>query len=259
MTVQGMHGRVASTRPATARHRADRAPELVPHGRPGRRAHLEPRRHRTIVRAAIVLLAAALLSLAVVSRHFADDGTDRNDAVILPEPAAGTSVTVAVDGAGNVRVSVDVIRPAAPGHLLLTVPVRPGTGFRPQVTIGSLLGDSVPVPVEETLGAGAAVGLPTGVTRVAVDYTASGTYVASTPSEPGRGLVLLTPLRISGADPPGRLEVSDPRILNVGCMRDGEPRVCGTRDGDTWRVDGLRPGEDVVAQIDLGSEPTGSS
>jgi hypothetical protein len=251
MSVQGTHSNVASAGHATARHRAHRAPGLVPPVRPVRHAHLDRRRRLALMRWAAVLLAVCLLPAAAVGWRLVDDrGPGGNAVVTSPEPSAGTRVGVAIDAHGNVQVSVDVVRSSTSGTPTLSVPNRPGTGFLPQVRIGSLLADSVPVPVEETLGSGAVLGVPEGAaaTHLRVDYTATGTYVASRPAPPGRGLVLLTPVRLDG---PGRLVVTDPRIRNLECVSDAGPRVCGHQDGDTWSVEGLAEGEDVVAQVDL--------
>jgi hypothetical protein len=97
--------------------------------------------------------------------------------------------------------------------------------------------------------------MPTGAIRTRLDYSATGTYVASAPSVPGRGLVLLTPLEVPALDVPWRLEVTDARILNLACRSAGLTRACGSNSGDTWTVDDLSAQEDVVAQIDLVSGP----
>ena len=252
MSVQGMQSRVAAEGHATARHRADRAPELVPSVRPVRHAHLDRRRRLGLFRSAGVLLAAfLLLATAVGWRLFDNHGAAGGNGGVTAPPTAGTRVGVAIDSQGNVHATVDVVRSSTSGMPTLSVPNRPGTGFLPEVRIGSLLADSVPVTVEETLRNGAVLEVPEGAaaTSLRVEYTATGTYVASRPSTPGRGLVLLTPVQFGG---PGRLEVTDSRIRNIECVSDLGPRVCGSRDDDTWVVEGLAPGEDVVAQADLG-------
>jgi hypothetical protein len=261
MSVQGMHGRVAAGGTPSARHRADRSPELLPHVRPARHAHLD-RRRRLVVRWVVVALALLLAAAVGSWRLLGEDGGRADDVVSEPRATAGTSATTSLDQDGDVHVSLDVVRSDPTGTPVLLVPDRRDTGFQPRVTVDRLLADTVPVDVAGTLAPGGVVELPASAaraTRLVLDYTATGTYVASRPSAPGRGLVLLTPVRVSGDDLRGRVEVTDARILNVSCVRNGAVRVCGDQTGDTWVVEDLVSGEDVVAQVDLGDAGSGTT
>ena len=84
---------------------------------------------------------------------------------------------------------------------------------------------------------------------------ANATFVASSPSVAGRGLVLLTPIAVAHAPALARLVVDDPRVLNLACTAATHRRTCGSRRGDVWTVADLLPGEDVVAQVTLGGDP----
>ena len=193
MSVQGMHGRAAASGTTAARHRADRSPELRPRARPSRHAHLNRRRQAVVlVRWMIGVLAlAVLLGVALGSwRMLRDDGAEASRVVSDPRPPARTTTVASIDADGDVQVSLDVVRPATSATPVLVVPDRPGTGFAPRVTVGRLLADTVPVDVAGTLVPGGALEVPAPgarATRLVLEYTATGTYVASKPSSPGRG------------------------------------------------------------------------
>jgi hypothetical protein len=262
MSVQGMHGRVAASGTESARHRADRSPGLLPHVRPARRAHLDPRRHLGLRWAMALALALLLVTAVGWWRLLGDEGESATRVISQPHPTARISTTASLDQDGDVHVSLDVVRSNTLAMPVLLLPDRPGTGFEPQVTMGRLLADSVAIAIAGTLAPGDAVEVPARAaraTRLVLDYTATGTYVASRPSPPGRGLVLLTPVRLAGDDLPGRVEVTDARILNLGCVRNGALRVCGDQTGDTWVVEDLVSGEDVVGQVDLGRAGAGAT
>jgi hypothetical protein len=255
VSVQGMHKTDVATGQDTARHRADRSPELVPHVRPSRYAHLDRRRRRAVLRSAVVLVAVVVLTSVVVGswRLFDDAGAGRGDVVTGPDPTAtaATRSGVAIQPDGDVQVSIDVVRSSTTGTPTLRVPER--AQFDPEVRIGSLLADAVQLPLGGTLRTHAALQVPAaaGASRLTLDLTATGTYAASAPSAPGRGLVLLTPLHLAGAGESGRLEVTDPRILNLACQSGEILRACGSRDGATWVVEDLGAEDDVLAQVDL--------
>lgn len=253
MSVQDMHKTSSASDHPSARHRADRTPELMPHMRPLRHAHLDRRRRRTYLRSSVILLASAVLLAVVVGSWRLDD---RNGGKVVTTPrdaAPGTALGVAVDVDGNVRGSIDLVRSSASGTPALHVPAR--DDFDPEVRIGALSADAAQLPSGGPLRANATRQVPRAAEarRLTVEYAATGTYVASRPSSPGRGLVLLTPVHLAGDGVPGRLEVSDPRILNLACGTGVELRACGSRVGQTWVVEELQPGHDVVAQVDLGS------
>ena len=163
-------------------------------------------------------------------------------------------------------MAVDVTWPSSTESLSLSVSPEMAYGQRPRVTVSLVKAHGtidtspghvdftyIPVPPQVTLTSGqrAEVPLAAGVTRARLEYTATGTYVASTPSSPGRGLVLLTPLQLTDAGVDLRLAVTDDRVLNVACRTAVLTRVCGTRSGSTWTVTDLAAGEDVIAQVDL--------
>jgi len=135
----------------------------------------------------------------------------------------------------------------------MSVPPESAHGLRPRVAISLIEADGVLVPPQVTLTAGqrAEIQLAVGVTRTRLEYAGTGTYVATTPSVPGRGLVLLTPLQLADPGVDVRLDVTDDRILNLACRTADLTRACGTRSGSSWTVPDLAAGEDVVAQVDL--------
>jgi len=121
--------------------------------------------------------------------------------------------------------------------------------------------DGRAVELAETLGVGDTVSLPPeiAVDQVRLEYAATGTFAASAPSKPGRGLVLLTPLAIVESDVTLRLRVADVRVLNLACARSGQMRPCGSRSRDGWVIAPIAEQEDVVAQVDLFHRGTGGN
>ena len=172
-----------------------------------------------------------------------------------PGSTAGGRAQVFLDARANLRATIDIGWSSRPDTLRLAVPAETDYGFRPQVAISLIGADGAPVPPEVMLGPGERLDVPlaVGVTHTRLAYTSTGTHVASTPSAPGRGLVLLTPLQVADGDVRLRLEVTDARILNLACRTAERTEACGTQDGDTWTVEVLAAGEYVIAQVDLAS------
>ena len=204
-----------------------------------------------------------MIALAVVvaagSRLLTDGGGANQPGATTATTAAGSATggraKVSLDASANLTETIDISWSSPPDALRLTVPAQTAYGFHPRVAISLLESGGADEPAEVTLGPGqrADVPLAAGVTQTRLAFTSTGTHVASTPSAPGRGLVLLTPLQVMDGDVRLRLEVTDHRILNLACRTAEQTEACGTRDGDTWTVEVLAAGEYVIAQVDLAS------
>jgi hypothetical protein len=181
-------------------------------------------------------------------------------------PPSGSSVTssrVDIGDAGEVHVVMDLHFAAAVYQLIMYVPTDAGAGgaFQPAVALLGLDVDGSRVELEETLGAGESVYVPlaSAADQIRLEYDATGTFVASTPSKPGRGLVLLTPLivveltplTVVKGDTLAMLEVVDARVLNLGCASAEELTACGSRSGSRWIASPTAEAAQVIAQIDL--------
>jgi hypothetical protein len=252
----GSSGRGATAVGVLADPREGELVDVVPE-HPARAA-----RHRQFRRglpAAILLLRlGGLLGLAVAvaagSRLLMDRGGANQPG---PTTAPGSSniglAQVSLDANANLRATMDINWSSRPDTLRLTVPAETAYGFHPRVAVRLLGADRAAEPAEVTLRPGQLADLPlaAGVTQTRLAFTSTGTYVASAPSVPGRGLVLLTPFQVTDGDARLRLEVTDDRILNLACRTAEQTAACGTRDGDTWTVEVLAAGEYVIAQVDL--------
>lgn len=240
MSVVGWRSRQATDEHVVARHRAVGAPTLTPPASPFHHAHLDRRRRLAHIGFWLLAVLAAVAAGAVLgSGHGAGDGTGPAPGVSTPAHVQGAWLEASIGASGGVRLSIEVVLPAEATRPPLAVPARPSSEFHPQVHAGGLVVEAVRLP-------GDVAG-----TRITVEYAATGTYVASHPAPPGRGLVLLTPVRLGDPAPLARLQVTDARILNLACEASGEPRPCGSRTGATWVVAGLDGSTDVVAQVDL--------
>lgn len=236
-----------------ARHRAARPPVHRPSVVPSRPAHL---RRPPRVWAGLVALVAlvVLVSGAVAWRLYDASSTDPAP----PTPPSGSSVTtstVDIGADGEVHVVVDLHLAAPVDQLTLEVPEEPWAGgaFEPVVTGITLDVAGLLTDVEGPLAVGQSrpVALSSEAAVVRVEYDATGTFSASAPSSPGRGLVLLTPLTVAERGTLSQVEVLDDRVLNLGCVGTGELSACGTRDGDTWIASPVAEADQVVAQVDL--------
>jgi len=222
-----------------------------------RSASYNDRRRKLLSQWLPALIAVALAVTTWSLLLMDDEGVPRGGQSSTTSPPAaaapGGRIHVALDAIGNIRVTVDVTWARHPESLSMSVPLESAYGLDPHVAIGLIEAGGVLVPPKVTLTAGqmAEIPLGAGVTRTRLEYAGTGTYVATTPSAPGRGLVLLTPLRVSDPGVDLRLDVSDDRILNLACRSASRTRACGTRTGSTWTVPDLEAGEDVVAQVDL--------
>lgn len=215
-------------------------------------------RRRELLRHGLPALVAVALAVTTWSIWLLDDpgvpgSGGRGSVPTTPAAVPGGRIEVSLDTVGNVRVTADVTWARPPETLSMSVPTEPAYSLRPRVAISLIEEDGFAVPRQLTLTPGqqAEIPLAIGVTRTMLEYTGTGTYVASTPSAPGRGLVLLTPLQLADAGVDLRLDVTDDRILNLACRTAVRTRACGTRSGSTWTVVDLGADEDVVAQVDL--------
>ena len=174
-----------------------------------------------------------------------------------PAASPGALASVRIGKAGDVHVVMTVHFAVPQREVTLQVPRRTGIpgGFDQtvQVLVLRVEVDGRAVDLAETLGVGETLSLPpeVAVDQVLLEYAATGTFAASAPSKPGRGLVLLTPLAVVESDVTLRLKVADVRVLNLGCAHAGQMRPCGSRSHDRWVVAPIAEHEDVVAQVDL--------
>lgn len=220
-----------------------------------------------------LLLAAAATALLVVTGWrvagaigdaTSDADADPPSAVFAGEntPASATGdsepeprTLVSVDDGGDVTVRIDVVFTEPQATLTLWVPERTAGApaeFAPEVEVRAVRVDGDRQRVEEFLAVGQQLTVELGdpVERVVVEYAATGTWVASEPSTSGRGLVLLTPLRVADPDAASPVAVTDARILNVACADDTGMRTCGVHTRQTWTAERTAT-EDVIAQVDL--------
>jgi hypothetical protein len=230
-----------------ARHRAARTPVHRPSAL-SRRAHV--RRHSRVWAGLVVFVVGV-----VAWRLF--DASSSGDPK-TPTSPTGSSVstsTVNIGDGGDVHVVVNLHFAAPVDHLTLQVSKETWAGgkFEPVVNGIGLDIAGRQVNVEDPLAAGqqTSVALPSDAVEVRLEYDATGTFAASTPSSPGRGLVLLTPLTVQEEDTLSQVEVLDARVLNLGCVGTGELSACATRDGDTWLATPVADADQVIAQVDL--------
>ncbi len=224
----------------TGRHRAEHA--LALGGTTGTHAHLgRPRRRAPWLTAAVVVVVAVVAWLVIGGE----------DDVSAPRslPPAQERVHVSIEDDGDVRVDLELTWAAERDDVEVAVPEHADDGFHPSV----LLSESASGDDGGALDPGdtRTVSLAEPVTSARLDYSATGTFVATAPSTSGRGLVLLTPLVVEEPDAPLHLSVKDSRVENLACTSPGSSRACGANNGDTWTVPHLRPGEDVVAQVTM--------
>jgi len=231
-----------------AKHRAAGAPVLGPSVTVRRTLLRRPRFW--------VGLVGIVIGIVLVASFLYD--ASPSDDPEAPSSPTGSSVsmsTVAIGEDGDVHVVMKLHFAAPVDHLTLQVPEETWAGgeFEPVVDGIALDIDGEQVSLEDSLTAGqrSSVALPSDAVEVRMEYDATGTFVASTPSSPGRGLVLLTPLTVEERETLSQVEVLDDRVLNLGCVGAGELSACATRDGDTWVATPVADAEQVIAQIDL--------
>jgi hypothetical protein len=174
-------------------------------------------------------------------------------ALTTGSPSSRTTVSIGDEGEVHVIMNLAFEAPRREVTLRVSRPTGAGFEFHPSVEVLGLDADGRPQTLEETLNVGDAVSVPLdpAVDQVRLEYAATGTYLASELSTPGRGLVLLTPLTVLESTIPSLLEVTDARILNLGCADSAQTRACGSRSGDSWTVDRLASEEVVLAQLDV--------
>jgi len=231
-----------------AKHRAAGTPVLW---EPGTSRRTLLRRPRFWVGLVAIVVGVVLVA------SFLYDATPSDDpgAPTSPTGSSVTMSTVAIGEDGDVHVVVNLHFSAPVDQLTLQVPEDAWAGgeFEPVVD-GIALdigGEQVSLEGSLTAGQRSSVALPSDAVEVRMEYDATGTFVASTPSSPGRGLVLLTPLTVEERETLSQVEVLDDRVLNLGCVGTGELSACATRDGDTWVATPVADAEQVIAQVDL--------
>jgi hypothetical protein len=231
-----------------ATHRAAGAPVLDPSGQSRRPLLRRPRFWAGLVGILIgMVLVASFL-------YGATPPDDRE----APTPPTGSTVstsTVAIGADGDVHVVMNLHFAAPVDHVTLHVPEEAWAGgkFEPVVDGITLDVGDEHVSLDYSLPAGerSSVALPSDAVEVRLEYDATGTFTASTPSSAGRGLVLLTPLSVKGHATLSQVEVLDARVLNLGCVGTGELSACATRDGATWIATPVADADQVIAQVDL--------
>lgn len=241
---------LSATRSGHARHRAQRSPVLRPSA-PSRHAHLRRQRGAYLSVAVLLALITLIAGWRLVGMPSNTDPQGRG--ALTGSPSSRTTVSIGEEGEVHVVMNLVFEAPRREVTLLVSRPTGAGLEFHPSVEVLSLDADGRPQILDGTLHVGDAVSVPLdpAVDQVRLEYAATGTYLASELSTPGRGLVLLTPLTVLESDIPSLLEVTDARVLNLGCADSGQMRACGSRSGDGWIADRLASEEVVVAQLDL--------
>lgn len=176
----------------------------------------------------------------------------------LTAPGVLVQAQIGADGALEV---VEHVRFAAPrSRLSLDLPVTKGVldGSLPRPVVSGLqvAADGAVVPVEvAAIADGTTLDLPAGATSVEMRYVMRDATMRSTPSTPGRALVLVPPLSrgdgVTGL--PVVVEVDHTTVRNLLCP--GLPasrQLCGRQASDRWYTTPLAAGSTaVVAQVDL--------
>jgi hypothetical protein len=203
-----------------------------------------------------VAVLLALIALVVGWRFVGTpSNTDPDGQGALTTGSPSSRTTVSIGDEGEVHVVMNLVFEAPRREVTLRVsrPTDAGFEFHPSVEVLGLDANGRPQILDETLGAGETVSVPLdpAVDQVRLEYAATGTFLASEQSTPGRGLVLLTPLTVLDFDIPFHMAVTDARVLNLGCGYSAQIRACGSRSGDSWTADRFDSEEVVVAQLDL--------
>jgi hypothetical protein len=218
---------------------------------PTRHAHLRRQWGAGLSVAVLLALIALVAGWRLVEMPSNTD--PEGQGALTGSPSSRT--TVSIGDEGEVHVVMNLVFEAPRREVTLRVSQRAGASFEfhPSVEVLRLDADGRPQMLDETLDVRETVSVPLdpAVDTVRLEYAATGTYLASEPSTPGRGLVLLTPLTVLASDIPSLLVVTDERVLNLGCADSAQMRACGSRSGDSWTADRFASEEVVVAQLDL--------
>lgn len=234
-----------------ARHRASTTPVHRPSGR-SRRTHA---RSHSKFWAGLVGIVVGVALVVVTWRLLDVEPAGDPDTSPAPVGSSVSTTTVDVGDDGDVHVAVDLHLASPVARLTLRVPEAAWAAgeFEPVVDEISLDIAGRHLDLDDPLGPGErrSVALLSRITEVRLEYDATGTFAASTPSSPGRGLVLLTPLTVVEGVAMSQVEVADDRVLNLGCIGTGELSACATRDGETWVATPVADADQVIAQVDL--------
>ena len=218
---------------------------------PSRPAHLRRQWGAGVSLAVLLALIAVVAGWRLVEEPSNTD--PEGQGALTGSPSSRT--TVSIGDEGEVHVVMDLVFEAPRREVTLRVarPTGAGLEFHPSVEVLGLDADGRSQTLDETLDVGEQVSVPLdpAVNQVRLEYAATGTYLASELSTPGRGLVLLTPLTVLDSDIPSLLQVTDARVLNLGCADSAQTRACGNRSGDRWTAARSTSEETVVAQLDL--------
>ena len=226
-----------------------------------------------------MVVVAGLGVATVVTVRVLDRTPAPGPARVAPTPAPAVSSAATPTDPGRVDPGVHVqVTPRADGTLDVVEQIRflgAATGLRvalpeqkgvlpgalPRATRISgleVLADGRLLPLEaKSLSAGGRVLLPNAPLSVELRYRLAGAATLSTPSTPGRALVLLPP--IADDDSLSRLpvviEVSGKGVRNLFCPGlAADAQLCGRQESSTWRTVFLPPrATAVLAQLDLTS------
>jgi hypothetical protein len=217
---------------------------------PSRPAYLRRKWGAGLSVAVLLALIALVAGWRLVGMP-SNTNTDGQGALTTGSPSSRTTVSIGDEGEVHVVMNLVFEAPRREVTLRVSRPTGAGFDFHPSVEVLGLDADGRPM-LDETLDVGEEFSVPLdpAADQVRLEYAATGTYLASELSTPGRGLVLLTPLTILESDIPSLLEVTDARVLNLGCADSAQMRACGSRSGDSWTADRVAS-EVVVAQLDL--------
>jgi hypothetical protein len=222
-------------------------PQVVPTRRAAR-----PRRLRELLWLTVVGVGVTLVVVVGQWLVGSPEEPDRD------APGGGASTppraSVVLDSRGNVDSGAIEFRTDKPVlHLTVAAGSGPTAGFSPDVRNVRVLvgGEIIQVKLPIRPGERHMVELPAGSKQVRVEYSSTGTFQPTSPDDPAQGTALLTPLTIEENAEPGTVEVSDPRVQDVGCVVGDETTPCGDDDGTSWVAEPDPAGADVVADVDL--------
>lgn len=231
-----------------AKHRAEGTPLL----------DLSSQSRRTLLRRPRFWagLVGILIGMVLVASFlYGATPPDEREAPTAPTGSSISMSTVTIGEDGDVHVVMNLQFAAPVDHVALHVPEAAWAGGEFEPTADGITldvgGEQVILDDSLTAGQQSSVELPSDAVEVRLEYDATGTFAASTPSRAGRGLVLLTPLTVKGRATLSQVEVRDDRVLNLGCVGTGELSACATMDGATWIATPVADAEQVIAQVDL--------
>jgi hypothetical protein len=169
---------------------------------------------------------------------------------VTPRPDGTLDVVEQIRFLGS-STGLQVALPEAKGVVAGALP----TGTR--ITALEVLSDGHRLPQQAAISTGGRVLLPNAPLSVELRYRLEGAATVSTPSTPGRALVLLPPIAVDDSLKrlPVVVEVSGAGVRNLVCPGlDADDQLCGRKAGSGWRTTFLPlHATAVLAQLDLTS------